>query len=152
MKLTVQPAVSDRPVKPDGVEPWANREVRPVLARLREAANFVGTERTDVTSLGDGEALHLWESDEMPQDATWAIQARVAVSGPSYGDQLARATAISVAGTVTIPVQTVVWSEGAIGDVAFGISERKIRLVGEDDGANPHRFVSVVEVVEALEP
>lgn len=152
MKLTVQPAVSDRPVKPDAVEPWANREVRPVLARLREAANFVGTERTDVTSEGDGASLQLFESDEMPQDATWALQARVAVTGTTWGDQLIRATAISVAGAVTIPVQAVVWSEGAIPDVAFSVSTRKIRLTGVDDGINAHRFVSVVEVVEALEP
>jgi len=152
MKLTVQPAVSDRPVSTEGLEPWANREVRPVLARLREASNFVGTERTDVTSAGDGAALELWVSDEMPYDATWAIQARVVATGADWTDQLWRATAISVDGTVSIPVQVALWSEGALPDVFFTTSGRQIRLLGEDDGVSVHRFVSVVEVVEALEP
>lgn len=152
MKLTVSPAVSDRPVSKDALEPWANREVRPVLARLREAANFVGMERNDVASVGDGASVQLWESEEMPEDATWALQARVVATGAVYGDQLHRATARSVAGTVTIAAQTAVWTEGSIPAVSFVISGRKIQLTGADDGANPHRFVAVVEVVEALAP
>lgn len=152
MKLTVHPAVSSRPVTQQGLEAWANNEVSPVLARLREAANFVGVERTDVVTEGDAVPVQLWESEEMPTDATWAIQARVAATGGLYSDQRRRATARSVAGTVTIAAQAAVWTEGTVPAVSFVVSGRKIQLLGADDGVNVHRFVSVVEVVEALAP
>lgn len=159
MKLTVQTAVSDRPVETPALEPWVNREARPVLARLREAANFTGRERQEVVSAATGAATQIWESSELPQNCSWSIEARVtacpAATVAGYGDFCVHATIVSRAGVVS-GNQFTRWANTnvAMPVPVFNVdtTARKASLTVADVAAKAYRFVALVDVQEALAP
>jgi hypothetical protein len=72
--LTIPQAVSTRPLKKEDFEYWGNKEAIPVLASLRQAANYNSTTAVAADTNGLSTPTILWTSEDMPDRAVWLIQ------------------------------------------------------------------------------
>ena len=160
MRLTASTAVSERPVRKDDLERWANDEAVPALARIRRAVNYRSVEREVVVETdGAGTYSRIWTSEELPTNCTVTVEADVcgvtilghAAERAAY---VLRAIFHSIAGTIAQGGATATLSsyETAAGiDVRFGIdaTARTVYLEGRDNAGSAMKFVGVVTMNEA---
>jgi hypothetical protein len=153
VRLTVPTAVPTRevPTVLGKVVAWANKEVMPVLRQLRDAANLEGALGSEVTTGGAGTFGQLWQSDPMPTNSSWMIEARVigrSTTGPVqtvgyvmrglFQNDSGAVTQIGVSSTPFI-------AESDAGyEIRFVISAQRIVLEVQDDGVSATRFTAKV--------
>lgn len=160
MKRTVAFPVSPRPVAEKDLETWVNGEALKILRELREAANWLGEEKTEyVDTDGDGAWVAVWTSQEMPTNCMWQICARVVGISTSGAAQrysyLRYASFQSTSGTVAQVGSTSTPSshESALaGDIRFtsDATARTVSVEIRDDATSPTRWTAHISIAEAL--
>ncbi len=152
MKATVEQAVSDRPVKEDDLTFWANKEVIPLLKKLRDAVNQIVAGAFTLTTAASGAFTNIWTSDPVPTDTTWGVRVRVVGHSTAGAAQTADygrvATFRNTAGTVAqVGATQSLWSieTAAAMDVRVQVSGQTIQVDVRDDGVSTVAWKAYVE-------
>lgn len=138
MANTVSKGVSQRPVTKETVLEALNREVVPVLKEAADALNIVQRNRVEIS--GATGTVVPWESDTLPSNCVFDIQARFIGEdlGERYHFTLSRGghlTAGAVtwfsAGTSALMSSGIPWTTGLTPPLtAYTPATRKLRLEG----------------------
>lgn len=157
-RTTAETPVSDLPVRAEVLEPWANREVQPLLRQLRKGANAKSVERPDpVFSDGAGTYVTLWTSPELPQDGLWTLVAEVnGVGGSARASYLMVTSIQSIAGVVTpLGLTTVVHQNethtACDARFAYDATLRTVKVEACDEAATEMLWSLVIQTSQGLD-
>ena len=155
---TVQRGVSEQPVGEKNLVDWVNQEASVLLRQIRTALNArvqaTGSAATD----GAGTYAKLWESEAMPTDGTWLLEARavgVTTSGAAQrAAYLLSAAVESTAGTCAQigATTSTAYESAAACDARFRVdaTARTVIFEARDNATSPMTYTGVVWVFEAV--
>lgn len=158
MRSTIEQALAERAVatdKPDVLETFVNRELRPVVSKARAVLNYQSIDYATGDSDGAGTALILWTSPEMTLNSTWHIEADITGIGIGNNERAsykAVRSYRSIAGVLTASPMGIVFQSETTPAIDAGVSfsGTTATCFANDGAAGAMRWTAVIKTTEVV--
>ena len=154
MKILSVPFGVSRRIVQEALDRWINQEAIPLLAQLRDVANYRTTQKVSrVSTAGTGTLTTVWTSPVMPRTGVWLVDAQVLGVGATQRVAYhVQALAESTSSTLTMRDQflTSIYETTTSCDVEIDVdaTARTVLIKAQDDGAETMYWTVLVSVLE----